>query len=197
MKKPAIFLITIFCLRIFISCCDCIETVSLWYTIQTVATRHIDNRGAEPVYSDSGTIPARAYGIKINLYLQQYALRNRMNLMGFQSSFATSCDCPPEFLYLPQDTITGIRIIMLDDSAVPAESDETARFSVLFYTSYISVSDFLQRNPEEFYEQASEYTIELYIMKPEGISGEKRFRTEISLSGGRTVSTVSTPVNLI
>jgi hypothetical protein len=196
MKKPAFLIFTVFCLRILISCCDCFDSTTLWYRFDSVSTIHIDNAGPDPVYVQEGQILRMAYGIRLKLSIQQFASQNKMHLPGFHNSFATSCECPPEFLYLPQDTITDIRIITLNDfDAAHQAGDDISRYFAV--NAYMTLENYLKRPAETYYEPVPEDYISLYLMQPPAGSGEYNFRAEITLSGGTILSATATPIYLL
>ena len=192
MKKSINILMTIFVIRVLVSCCDCLDSIYLKYTFDSIETVHIDNSGQNPIYINSGTIPKEAYGIQIQQTLKQIAF-NDYNISGFSSAYATSCDCPPEFQYFAQDSIIGLRIITLNDfnTTHTSNSDISEYFSIYNYGGYTSISDFLNNSAIVYYEPVSNDIIEIYLMQAPEISGEHQFTVELSLSDGSVLSSTT------
>lgn len=197
MKKPLIILMTIFAIRVLVSCCDCLDSTYLKYTFDSIETVHIDNSGQNPNYINSGTIPKEAYGIQIQQTLRQIAL-NDFKISGFSSAYATSCDCPPEFQYFAQDSIIGLRIITLNDfnNTHSSNSDISEYFSIYNYEGYTSISDFLNNPAIVYYEPVSIDIIEIYLMQAPEITGEHQFKVELSLSNGSVLSSTTSIITL-
>ena len=197
MKKPLIILMTIFVIRVLVSCCDCLDSTYLKYTFDSIETVHIDNSGQNPNYISSGTIPKEAYGIQIQQTLKQIAL-NDYKISGFSSAYATSCDCPPEFQYSAQDSIIGLRIITLNDfnNTHSSNSDIGEYFSIYNYGGYTSISDFLNNPAIVYYGPVSNDIIEIYLMQAPEISGEHQFKVELSLSDGSVLSSITSLITL-
>jgi hypothetical protein len=198
LTKIGVLILIGFTTRLIVSCCDCPPSTTYKYKFDSIKLSHIDNSGQTPVYVDSGTIPKEAYGLQIELSLSKLALHKFSDFAGFNSTCAFDCFCPPETQYFPQDTLSAIRIISLNDfdNTHPANSEVSEYFKVLTYNTYITIQEYLDY-PETIYSgQPFIELIGLYLMQAPLVTGDHRFRVEIVLSDGTTLISTSTLIML-
>lgn len=196
--KVVFIVLTVFAVRIFISCCDCPVTTTFMYSFGHISVYNLDNSGKELVISQSNSIPKRAYGIRIDLSLLKLS-SNTFRLNAFTDARAFDCFCPPETQYTPKDTITSISVTtdIAFNNQYPAESDVSDLFRVLGSGRYITIGEHL-KSPEAIYENTTpdDEKIELFLLQPPDNAGEYLFKVEVFLSDGRILSMTADPVNL-
>jgi hypothetical protein len=172
-----------------LSCCECLEPTYLKYTNCTLTALSLDNTGPEPVVSTSGTIKKEAYGIRLNLTRTENTCRVQWNKSVFiQSVCATSCDCPPEYIYTPLDSIVKLTVTTYNDfdPGHAGGSDVTDYFYVFRWDEFYTIEEFtVNLRAEEDYYLDPLKEIDLLLMTPPSNGTEHQFEVSIELSDGR------------
>lgn len=115
------------------SCCQCDNDpeVIKEYSNLRVRVDNLDNSGAEPVISSSGSIVKEAYGMRINVVRALIAQIDAAKPGFITSAYSFSCNWVDGRI-IPVDSVVDASIITLHDfdASHPAGSDVTAFFSV-------------------------------------------------------------------
>lgn len=197
-RKIGVILLIAFTVRLSLSCCDCPETNTFKYTFDSIQLFHLDNSGKKPVIVNSGTIPKEAYGMQIEFSLGPMASGSIPDLTLFNSACAYDCFCPPEFEYVAEDTISGMKIISLNDfdDTHPADSDISEYFKVHTGMVYRTFQEYTDHPENIYFDKPSREDIEILLMQPPTFTGQHQFRAEIELSDGTTLVATSTLISL-
>lgn len=191
MNKIKILLVFVFplCIELIISCCNCKDATFLNYTNCNMTMLNLDNSGIKPVITKSNIIPKRAYGIRVSINRSETICNSKKNQSLFiQSTYATSCECPPEFIYRPLDTITSIKIITENDfnKEKLKFSDVTDMFYVFKLSRFIKINEFIKTINADVYDfMDSTFNFDLLLMEPPIIDSKHEFEVIISLSNGK------------
>lgn len=199
-KKIIFILLLPLILEIVVSCCECIEPIFQNYTNKAITINNLDNSGREPIVSASTSILKTAYGIRIQLLGEKIACIERPISIFIQSAFATKCDCPPSYQFLPKDSITSIKILSLNDfnSNHSANSEISDYFKVYKYYSFSTIQDYLKNTPAVLnYESDLAIKIDLLLMTAPTIDNQHKFRVQITLSDGRILEQDTSIIELI
>ncbi len=192
MRKVGIILLAGFCLKLMISCCGSdADTVS---TISSMTTSHLKVTEEYTVPVNDGKVSKDAYGIRINFSFGELALKKDFNSIGFSSSYAYLVNCQ-QFGYIV-DTIADIRIVTLNDfnTETPENSDVSSCFGVSGYTGYMSLKDYARNLKNGNIETRGR--IDLHLIEAPEFIGEYRFKVDILLLDGRTLTATTTTINL-
>ena len=202
MKIKKLIIIILFPLiaEIVVSCCQCTDSLVLYYTNKTLSISNLDNRGSEPIVSSSPSFIKTAYGIRINLVRENIACIKQTNYFIIQSANATSCRCPPITQFLPRDSITSLKIFALNDFDLnhSANSDISDYFKVYKQYSFASINDYLKNLDSTVYdEQEFDLGIDLLLMTAPTLSSKHKFKVQIILSDGRMLEQETSLTELI
>jgi len=167
--------------------------------------RNLNNSGARAVESDALQFNKNAYGIRLFLTREVVdavvARSKTRNSIFIQSAYATSIECPPRFIYNPNDTIVSIRIFTMNDfdNQHSENSDITAYFRIAH--SFSTVENFVA-NMRYTYEVNfenwwREVTIDLLLMTAPTTNGFHQFKVQIELSDGRILEQKTTEIELL
>jgi len=186
--------------ELVISCCDCIETTFLDYTNCSLTINNLDNSGVSPVIIQSNSISKNSYGIRLSIKRSENVCElKRTNSIFIQSANATSCDCPPEFLYMPLDSIISVKISTCNDfdSNHLGCSDITELFYVFQGNEFTVISDYIQDLETELYDIINPtFEFDILLMSPPTVGIEHEFEVSIELSDGRTLNATTGIVKL-
>jgi len=175
--------------EIVISCCNCTDTTFINYTNCSLNVFNLDNSGSAIRISQSDTLSKEAYGIRISIYRSENTCELiRNNTLFIQSVSAIHCSCPPEFEYLPLDSIVSVSIITKNDFDAEhlKSSDVTEYFYVTNGSGYISFKGYFDNiiaKISDYFETA--YELDLLLMTPPNIGAEHQFEINVELSDGR------------
>lgn len=187
-------------LELVVSCCNCIETTYLNYTHCGLMIKNLDNSGASPVVAQSNSISKNAYGIRLSIKRSEnYCELKRNNSFFIQSVYATSCDCPPEFQYMPLDSIVSVKLSTYSDfdSEHLAGSDITGLFYVYSGNEFIEISKYLKHVETELYNLMNPtFQFDILLMSPPIIGMAHEFEVLIELSDGRVFKSQTGIINL-
>ena len=187
-------------LELVVSCCNCIETTYLNYTHCGLMIKNLDNSGASPVVAQSNSISKNAYGIRLSIKRSEnYCELKRSNSFFIQSVYATSCDCPPEFQYMPLDSIVSVKLSTYSDfdSEHLAGSDITGLFYVYSGNEFIEISKYLKHVETELYNLMNPtFQFDILLMSPPIIGMAHEFEVLIELSDGRVFKSQTGIINL-
>lgn len=179
-------------IEVLVACCDCYDPVYFNYTNCSMSISNLDNTGAEPVVTEPNTISKDAYGIRVEIYRNEDICKVKPNpSLVFQSAYAMSCDCPPEFEYTALDSITDIKITSLNDfdSEHLANADVTEYFYVSSGREFTEVSKFVENmHSTLYYSFDPGFEFDLLLMLPPTLGPEHQFSIEVELSDGRILN---------
>ena len=198
-KRVSIIILTVFLLRVIISCCDCPKLNEHKYSYDNLSVYNLDNSGQNPVISLTNIVPSKAYGIEIDFSLIRVALNRSKTLTVFPEAFAQDCFCLDSLQYIAKDTITSIDITTIDDfdSQRPANSDVSYLFKILQNNSYVTFQEYINQ-PEIIYQNKipEKEILQLFLLQPPQFLGEHKFKIGITLSDNRLLTTTTNPVIL-
>jgi len=207
MKKKLIilfFLLVPIVNGLFQSCCDCnVETKHENYSHKAMFLKNLDNSGENAIESESLQLNKNAYGIRLYLEREKIviACAKRINSIFIQSAYATSCECPPEFLYYPSDSIMSIKIFTVNhfDNQHSNNSDITDYFRVS--GSYSTVENHVA-NMHYTYADDFEYwgqglKLDLLLMTAPTANNKQQFEIQVALSDGRILKQQTTEIELL
>lgn len=187
--KVILILILPLLVEIVVSCCNCSDTTFINYTNCSLNVFNLDNSGPDIRISQSDTIPKNAFGLKISINRSENTCELiRNNSLFIQSANAYDCFCPPEFEYLPLDSIVSISIITKNDfDTEHLKSSDVSEYFYVFngsgYTSLIGYFDNIIAKISDYFETA--YELDLLLMTPPNIGTEHQFEINVELSDGR------------
>jgi hypothetical protein len=188
-------------IQLVISCCECIDTTFLTYTNCSLEIKNLDNSGESPVVAQTDSILRRAYGIRISISRSEGICEVIKNKSLFiQSAYATSCDCPPENLYRPLDSIISVVVTTLNDfnSGYTANSDVTDLFQVFRGNDFTGLPGYINNQENELYEFVEPaFEFDILLMSPPTIGTEHEFEVSVVLSDGRILKAQTGKIHLI
>ncbi len=186
--------------NLLMGCCNCLETVFFDYSNCAVSVDNLDNSQQEAVISSTNSIPKEAFGLKVNIERKEGICYNSFKPFLMSSAYATSCNCPPEQLYQPLDSIVSIQIKSLMDFDLNHLSDDyiTEYFSVLSSTEYTPIEEFIAGRRGSISDlDYFDRSFNLMLMTAPVESSEYQFEVEVELSDGRVLREISESVELL
>ena len=207
MKKKLIilfFLLVPIANVFFHSCCPCdVETQRRNYSHKTIFLKNLDNSDEKAIESESLQLNKNAYGIRLYLEREKVvtACAKRINSIFIQSAYATSCECPPEFLYFPSDSIVSIKIFAVNnfDNQHSENTDITHYFRVAgsFSTveNYVANMNYTYADDFEYWGQ--ELELDLLLMTAPTANNKQQFEIQVTLSDGRILKQQTLEVELL
>lgn len=198
-KVLTLFLIVFLC-DMLVACCDCGDPQLFKYTHTGLVLMHLDNHGRLPVITEDDPVLKEAYGIRMLLKAEAVAFQKPSFSFFISRSYAFSCRCEASIQYLPKDSITGFRIITMNDfdPQHPAETDISDYFRLLSGHDYSTITDFLHRKAEIFtYDNPRQIELDAMLVHPPAQKGGYRFRVQIDLSDGRKFIKETSIIELI
>ncbi len=173
-------------------CCDCIETTFLDYTNCSLTINNLNNSGVSPVVTESNSISKNSYGIRLSIKRNENVCKvKRTNSIFIQSAYATSCHCPPEFQYMPLDSIISVKITTINDFDTnhSRHSDVTELFYEFQRNEFTAISDYVQNIETNLYDIInSPFEFDILLMSPPTIGVEHEFEVSIELSDKRILN---------
>jgi hypothetical protein len=189
---------------LFHSCCNCdVETQHENYSHKAIFLKNLDNSGEKAIESESLQLNKNAYGIRLNLVREKVVIARAKQINSFfiQSAYATSCECPPEFLYFPNDSIVSIKIFTVNkfDNQHSENSDITDFFIIAgsFSTveSYVANMNYTYADDFEYWGQ--ELQLDLLLMTAPTANNKQQFEIQVTLSDGRTLKQQTPEIELL
>ncbi len=202
MKITKVFLILLAWLTIegLISCCrNCQEPKRSSYTYKGCSALHLDNSGKEPIEDTSGSVSAKAYGIRLLLTKALIAHQQRPVSFLMTPAYAFSCGCPPEEEITARDSITQIRIFSLQDFDAQhgAGSDISEYFRILEDSYFLSIAEYLPKASTTLFSSLDlEQQVDFLLIQLPAESKLYRFRIDISLTNGQVLSYTTSDILL-
>lgn len=211
-SKVLIIFLSVFIIRLVVSCCDCGETTYTKYTHFNLSVKNIDNSGEDIVVSTDSLIVKTAYGIQLDILRKPIEQESGMSAIAFTSANAVCCECGPEFESTPLDSITDVKVFTINDfnEDYPAGTDISACFNVYTYKSFSSISTYIKNisyvlfydGYDESYEHTDTYffrlKINLLLMDTSATSQHPhKFKVQVFLSDGRIFEQETPEINLI
>lgn len=195
-------------IRILSACCNCEPPVIKHYQTLSATVVNLDHSGATPEVAQLTEVPKEAYGFRITVQRDLIAYTNPAVSNMMTSAFAFTCDCSPELLINPTDSILSIEIFTINNlnASTPAGSNVSENFSVLTYDSYVPLSDYLTYpHPQysSYYEPNVLYslaqltrTIDVFLLPPYPDPGLHQFEITITMSDGREFELLTDEIEL-
>jgi len=199
-KKLILLLLLPFLLDLAISCCNCLDTLTHHYTNKTLAVSALDNSGQEPKEITTGSVVKAAYGIRVQLTREKIARLHKPRIVFGQAAYAYSCNCRATDEYLPNDSITAIRIITLQhfNNDHPANSDVSIYFKVYMSSRFYPLDDYLKYMGATFYDETElQSSFNMLLMTPPASGGAHQFRVQFILSDGRILEQDTPTIDFI
>ena len=199
-KKVLIIMMFPIAVNLIVGCCDCLETILFDYTNCSISIENLDNSGKEPIVSSSDSILIEAFWLRINIEREEDICDNYYQPLFITSAYARGCDCPPEELYQPLDSIISVKLITLRDfdSTHVANDFISEYFSVRRSTELISIEEFINSQIYNILDiNNSNLNFDLMLMIPPKRGKEHLFEVQIELSDGRVLSETSNLIELI
>ena len=194
---------------LFHACCPCnVETQYGYYSHKAIFLKNLDNSGEKAIESESLQLNKNAYGIRLYFEREKVvvACAKQLNSFFIQSAYATSCLCPPEFIYSPGDSIKSIKIFTSNnfDNQHLANSDITNYFRVAYSYSTVEKAVENMRNSYTFpsdieFEQTweKEVIIDLLLMTAPIATNKQQFKVQVELSDGRILEQLTPEIELL
>jgi len=199
-KKLFLVLLFPFIADLAISCCNCLDTLTHHYSNKTIEVSSLDNSGQEPKEISSGSVFKTAYGIRVQLVREKIARINKSRIVFGQAAYAYDCFCPSPDEFLPNDSITAIRVLTLRnfDTNHPANSDVSSYFKVYRLSSFSTIDDYLKYLKTTFYNETElQVAFIMLLMTPPASGGAHQFRVQFILSDGRILEQDTPTINFI
>jgi hypothetical protein len=190
---------------VFHSCCGCNEeTQHENYSHQTIFLKNLDNSGKEAIESEALQLNKNAYGIRLYLEREKVVIayeKKQINSIFIQSAYATSCECPPEFLYFANDSIVSIKIFTVNDfdNLHLENSNITDYFKVA--GSFSSIENYVKNlyytYAEDFEYWGRELKLDLLLMTAPTANNKQQFEVQVTLSDGRILKQKTLEIELL
>jgi hypothetical protein len=187
-KKLFLLLLFPFMVDLAISCCNCLDTLTHHYTNKTIVVSALDNSGQKPQEISAGSVFKTAFGIRIQLIREKTACINKPPIVFGQATYAYHCKCPPTDEFLPDDSITTIKVLTLSNfnNDHPANSDVSFYFKVFRSDYFYTIDDYLKYIGATFYNETElQFDFNMLLMTPPASGGAHQFRVQFILSDGR------------
>lgn len=193
--------------EITVACCNCVDSTIKNYSHHGLSVFNLDNSGERPVVTLDTSIPKNAYGIQLDLIRGLVAF-NRTSPGFFQSAYAFSCECPPEFHIKPKDEIQSIEIFTVNDfdDIHSAGLEVTDYFRMMNNGNLITLADYLESMKGTDSKGNSGWSIynegdlrlrlTLLLMEAPSMGTTHQFEVKINLSDGRTLEQLTTVIIL-
>jgi len=190
---------------LFYSCCGCdVETEKRNYSHKAIFLKNLDNSGEKVIESESLQLNKNAYGIRLYVAREKVfiARTKHINSIFIQSANATSCECPPEYIYFPSDSIVSIKIFTVNnfDNQHSENSDITNYFKVAHL--YSNVENYVTKINHTYYSDFEDFSenglsVDLLLMTAPTINNFHQFKIQVKLSDGRILEELTTEIELL
>jgi hypothetical protein len=192
---------------LFHACCPCdVETKHENYSHKAIFLKNLDNSGEKAIESESLQLNKNAYGIRLYLEREKVVVAQAkpINSIFIQSAYATSCECPPEFLYFPSDSIVSIKIFTVNnfDNQHLENSDVTDCFRVGVSSTIESYVAKMRYTYAIDYAYGVEYWVQelkldLLLMTAPTANNKQQFEIQVALSDGRILKQQTLEIELL
>lgn len=189
---------------LLIACCNCPEPVLSQYTNCSLEIQNLDNAGTELKASTNNEIPKKAFGIRLKINLKEDMCMGTVPTLFMSSANAFSCDCYPEWIASPIDSITSIHIYTVNefDATHPAGVDVSDYFHVFEFNEFYRLPEYINRHTNILFDYYIDDFIiplqwDLLLMSAPTSGVEHQFKVQVNLSDGRVLSMLTNKVNLI
>ena len=207
MKKKLMilfFLLVPIVSALFHACCPCgVETQHKNYSHKVLFLKNLDNRGEKAIETELLQLNKNAYGIRLYLEREKVVIARakKINSIFIQSAYATSCECPPEFLYFPSDSIVSIKIFTVNnfDDQRLENSDITDYFRIA--GSYSTVESYVTNMrytyADDFEYWGQELKLDFLLMTAPTANNKHQFEIQVTLSDGRILIQQTPEIELL
>lgn len=172
----------------------------LLYTNTTLELQHLNNSGQSAIVAPENKVLKEAYGLRIRIGCETTACNRGRTSFFINPAYAFSCGCEAPIQYHPKDSVTGLKVITLNDfdALHPAGSDITARFKMFSGYVFTDLAGYLESKPPVFNAHGvKNIVLDALLMEPAAQTGNHRFRVEVDLSDGRVLETETSMVELL
>ena len=205
-KLTITFLLLFPIVSVFYSCVCDVTTKYESYFHATLRLKNLDNSGEKVIETETLQINKNAYGIRLYLTRERsiVACAQQGNFIFIQSAYATSIECPPEYMYSPKDSIVSIKILTLNnfDDTHPANSEITDYFRAAH--SYSKIEDYISSiyytygDDNEFENSRNkEVILDLLLMTAPTTDNKQQFEIRVALSDGRILQQQTSEIELL
>ena len=189
--------------NVFYSCVCNITTKYGSYSHKTLLLINLDNSGEHALETESLQINKNAYGIRLYLKREKNAVACTQQIQSIfvQSAYATSVECPPEYIYSPTDSIVSIKIFTVKnfDNQHAENSEITDYFRVdhpySTVENYVATMQYTYEDDFEYWGQ--ELKIDLLLMTAPAGNNKQQFEVQITLSDGRVLKQQTLEIELL
>jgi len=207
-RKIVLILLAPLIVEIAIGCCHCDDapSVASLYTYKSIQLENLDNRGAEPVVSESGPYLKEAYGLRVHLYRDLIAHSSGAPVSFFPSAYAFSCGCENNSSISARDSITYVHIITLRDfdasHQAGAEISDLFRVQTESYgTQELTRVGEYATGPYLRYASADRFlrdmTFDILLFAQPAAGGLYKFKIQFTLSDGRVLEQETPEIQLM
>ncbi len=203
MKKIFQLLILGFIIEFLASCCECEDPEFYNFTHDSIEINVIDNSGPTATVVFDGQVPAKAYGIRMEVLAD-------IDFEGISCRFSFSrklmafdCDCPPEIDLEALDSITSIQVFTTNpfDDEHGAGSDVSEFFRFTDGYGFQKLDEEFPTYPEIYSDHVPEkipcLSGDLLLMFEPDFPGIHQFTVQVNLSDGRKLEMTTIELELI
>lgn len=204
-RKILIILLFGFILRTLTSCiCNCSDDTTP-FDFQNIMIENLDNSGDWPVVTEHNEMYSKAVAFSVTAFAEDIFVMNmlkQINLAGFNSAKAFSCDCAVLFSANQKiEKITITTLFSISDQ-IPAMSNVTDYFVADSHernnweTIYVDMDNIISHiNPETYYDSGSQ---DIQVFLKEEVKNDKaQFIIDLDLSDGRVLSDTTNLITII
>ena len=202
MKKTLFLLALPLLIETVTSCCNCDDPDTINYSHCTIESinGHFKNQHFESTEADQ--IPADEFGLALTIRSSSRTCQHPSTSF-FPSAYATSpCECV-EFNYSARDKVDSIAITALTDfdASIQKGDNMLAYFGIQNGVEYNHITPHsfsYEFNKNYVYESVPfKYAVYLKLLYPPTNDSKQQFEVFVRLTDGRTITTITTPVQLI
>ncbi len=182
---------------LIVSCCDCAPPENFSYTNCTVETQNLNNAGPKAEVTNADNVPKEAFGLRLTINRRKNVCMNSAPPMFSSSAYAFDCDCD-RINFNSLDSIKLLEVYTINDfdSTHLAGTNVTDYFKA-YRSQYIGLTRYAEILQEEFYSLSdTTATVDLLLLNTPTNEGPHQFRTEIKLSDGRVLESISSSILL-
>ncbi|MBX2925153.1 MAG: DUF5034 domain-containing protein [Chitinophagaceae bacterium] len=198
-KKVLILLLIPLCSDMLVACCDCDDPQLFKYTNASLELQHLDNRGQSPATDEDGIALKEAYGIAMTLRCEPTVFKTAPFSLFLNQSYAFSCRCDAGVQHHAKDSVIAIRIITLEDFDAfhPAGTDISDYFRLYTWNNFTTIADYLHKDARVFaYDEPKNIVMNALLINAPAAAGFYRFRVEMDLSDGRSLTKETSTIEL-
>ncbi len=183
---------------LIVSCCDCEPPEDFTYSNCTLVTQNLNNSGPAPIVTNEENVPKEAFGLKVVINRKENVCMKNTPMLFSTSAYAVFCECFPETNFNGLDSILSLNIFTINDfDSTHLAGSNVSNYFKAYKGSYINLDKYAQLLQEEFYSLNDTIaTGDILLLNVPDNEGPHQFRTEIMLSDGRTLESISPSIRL-